>query len=84
MESMEKLLGLCEAGLTLAEQLLAACRNAVAGMVDVAGKPDPALSEVNQLAAHGFAWQATYVEALRQALRWGRGLQETGALTDVE
>ena len=84
MESPEKLLGLCASGLTLAEQFLAVCRNAVAGLVGDAGKPDPALLEVHQLAAHGFAWQATYVEALRQALRWTQGLHETGSLTPVE
>ncbi len=84
MESVEKLLGLCGSGLTVAEQFLATCRNAVAGMVGDAGKPDPALLEAHQLAAHGFAWQATYVEALRQALRWAHGLQEAGMLTAVE
>jgi (2S)-methylsuccinyl-CoA dehydrogenase len=84
MESTEKLLSLCASGLTLAEQFLATCRKAVAGMVGDAGKPDPALLEVHQLAAHGFAWQATYVEALRQALRWADGLHETGALSAVE
>jgi (2S)-methylsuccinyl-CoA dehydrogenase len=84
MESTEKLLSLCESGLTLAEQFLATCRHAVACMVGDSGKPDPALLELHQLAAHGFAWQSTYVEALRQALRWARGLQETGALSAVE
>ena len=84
MESVEKLLSLCASGLTLAEQFLAACRTAVAGLVGDAGKPDPALLEVHQLAAHGFAWQATYVEALRQALLWAHRLQETGMLTAVE
>ena len=84
MESVEKLLSLCASGLTLAEQLLATCRNAVAGMVGDAGKPDPALLEQHQLAAHGFAWQATYVEALRQALLWARRLHEAGTLSGVE
>ncbi|MFO1025322.1 MAG: acyl-CoA dehydrogenase family protein [Acetobacteraceae bacterium] len=84
MESPDKLLGLCESGLTLAEQFLATCRHAVAGMVGDAGKPDPALLETHQLAAHGFAWQSTYVEALRQALYWARDLQAHGRLTGVE
>jgi (2S)-methylsuccinyl-CoA dehydrogenase len=81
---VENLISLCASGLTLAEQFLAACRNAVAGLVGDAGKPDPALLEVHQLAAHGFAWQATYVEALRPALRWAHGLRETGMLSAVE
>ena len=84
MENVEKLLGLCESGLTSAEQFLATCRHAVAGMVGDAGKPDPVLLEMHQLAAHGFAWQTTYVEALRQALRWAHALRADGVLTGVE
>jgi (2S)-methylsuccinyl-CoA dehydrogenase len=84
MDDSVKLLAVCEAGLIQAEQFLAACRRSVAEMVGDAGKPDPALLEVHQLAAHGFAWQATYVEALRQALHWARGLQQTGRLSGVE
>ncbi len=84
MESPEKLISLCGSGLTLAEQFLASCRNAVASLVGDAGRPDPALLEAHQLAAHGFAWQATYVEALRQALLWARRLHESGTLSAVE
>ena len=78
MDNPDKLLALCEAGLRRAEQYLATCRHSVAGLVSEAGKLDAALLEQHQLAAHGFAWQATYVEALSQALRWARELQETG------
>jgi (2S)-methylsuccinyl-CoA dehydrogenase len=71
------LLELCRQGLTLAEQLFEASRHAVVLQVTEGGKP-------HQLAAHGFAWQATYVEALRQALRWATALQDGGALSAVE
>jgi (2S)-methylsuccinyl-CoA dehydrogenase len=84
MDDPDTLLALCEAGLIHAEQFLATCRHSVAELVGVHGKPDPALLEMHQLAAHGFAWQSTYVEALRQAVRWARGLQEVGQLTVVE
>jgi (2S)-methylsuccinyl-CoA dehydrogenase len=84
MDDPDTLLTLCEAGLIHAEQFLATCRHSVAELVGVRGKPDPALLEMHQLAAHGFAWQSTYVEALRQSVRWARGLQDVGQLTVVE
>jgi (2S)-methylsuccinyl-CoA dehydrogenase len=84
VENPDKLFALCEAGLRQAEQYLATCRHSVARLVSDAGKLDAALLEQYQLAAHGFAWQATYVEALSQALRWARELQETGQLSETE
>jgi (2S)-methylsuccinyl-CoA dehydrogenase len=78
------LLDLCSNGLMLAEQLLETARASVARLVTVAGEPKSALLETHQLATHGLAWQATYVEALRQALLWANALQETGAFTPVE
>src|SRR5262249_51915578 len=33
---------------------------------------------------HGYAWMATYVEALRQLRNWARGLDRDGALTERE
>ena len=69
------LLDLCDAAMTRAEQLVETSRHAVALLVTKNGKPDAALIDTNQLAAHGFAWQATYIEALRQTLGWARGLQ---------
>jgi (2S)-methylsuccinyl-CoA dehydrogenase len=84
VENPDKLFALCEAGLRQAEQYLATCRHSVAQLVSDAGKLDAALLEQHQLAAHGFAWQATYVEALSQALRWARELQEIGQLSETE
>ncbi len=79
-----ELLDLCGNALTLAEQIGEASRQTVSDLVSVNGKPDAALVDVHQLAAHGFAWQATYVEALRQTLRWARDLSAGGGFTDVE
>jgi len=77
-------LGLCGTAMTLAEQLVEASRRAVALLVTRDGKPNPALIDPHQLAAHGFAWQATYIEALRQALGWALALHAGGSFTDVE
>ncbi len=84
MTNAGELLDLCGAAMTLAEQMMEASRRAVAQLVSRNGKPDAALVDVHQLAAHGFAWQATYAEALRQALRWARALEAAGSFTDVE
>lgn len=78
------LVGLCEAGLSLAERLLGTLRLAVAGQVSDGEKPQPALLDVHQYALHGFAWQATYVEALRCMLHWARTLDGAGRLTPLE
>ncbi len=74
----------CEAALAAAERLHAATRRAVAALVAPGGKPSAALLERHQFAAHGLAWQATYVEALRQAINWARRLREASQLGDVE
>jgi len=83
MNSSE-LLDLCRRGLTLAEQLFEATRGSVAGLVTEAGQPKAALLETHQLAAHGLAWQATYVEALRQALHWAAALEQSGTFSPLE
>jgi (2S)-methylsuccinyl-CoA dehydrogenase len=48
------------------------------------GRIDPRRMDAHQLAAHGFAWQATYVEALHRTLIWARELRDANALTAVE
>ena len=80
----QPLLDDCEAGLVMAERLLAASRHAVGTLVQTAGRLDPALLDTHQYALHGFAWQATYVEALRRLLQWAQRLAEAGRLSPVE
>ena len=45
-------------------------REAVRRLIAPEGKVDPKLLEREQFAAHGFAWIATYVAAIRQMRRW--------------
>ena len=78
------LLDLCRQGLILAEQLVETARASVTRLVTRGGGLDAALLESHQMATHGLAWQATYVEALRQALLWARTLQECGGFGAVE
>ncbi len=81
----DTLLHLAQDGLAAAERLLASVRRAISAIVANDGeKKQPALLDTHQYALHGFAWQATYVEALRQTLYWARGLRAAGRLTSLE
>jgi (2S)-methylsuccinyl-CoA dehydrogenase len=48
------------------------------------GKPDAALMEAHQSAAHGVAWVATYAEALVQMQNWAEALQQNGGFGEME
>ena len=68
------LTGKCADALRAAEAYLAAAKVAVAALVAPGGRIDAALLEREQFAAHGYAWLATYVTALREMLRWAERL----------
>jgi (2S)-methylsuccinyl-CoA dehydrogenase len=78
------LLPLCGAALGAAERLRDAARAGVAALVGRGGRVDAAALEREQFAAHGFAWLATYVEGLRQLLRWAERLEREGRLGERE
>ena len=48
------------------------------------GAIDAALVDREQIAVHGLAWMATYVEALRQIRQWAVRLDEAGQLGEAE
>jgi (2S)-methylsuccinyl-CoA dehydrogenase len=75
---------LCRAALEAAETLLAAARKSVAGRIAPSGRVDGELIDTHQFAAHGYAWLATYVAALRQMLGWAERLDASGALGELE
>jgi (2S)-methylsuccinyl-CoA dehydrogenase len=62
-----------------AERLLHLAKTGVRKSVDAAGGFDAA-----QAAAHGLAWVATYVEALRQVLGWAQRMEAAQRLTEIE
>jgi (2S)-methylsuccinyl-CoA dehydrogenase len=62
------LLALADEALAEAETFLASAKRNVARLVESGGL------DRHQHAAHGFAWMATYVEALRQLRRWAERL----------
>ena len=80
----DMLLGQCASALNAADTLLAAARANLSERLMTDGKLDRAKLEAQQIAAHGFAWAATYVETLRETLAWARGLEADAAFGALE
>ena len=73
------LLANARSAVAAAETLHVHAKAGVRAAVKAAGGIDQA-----QHAAHGFAWFSTYVEALRQMLRWAERLSERKAFGEIE
>lgn len=68
-----------------ADRYKAVVVNCVADMVrGEEGRTDPAKLEQQQFAAHGLAWVATYVEALRELRNWAERLEGEDKLGELE
>ena len=78
------LLSLTGRALDAAEGLLAAAKRRLLTDIAPGGTIDPALLEARQFAVHGYAWMATYVEALRQMRLWAERLELVGGLGERE
>jgi (2S)-methylsuccinyl-CoA dehydrogenase len=78
------LLGQCRAALDAARAYENAARQSVAALCAPAGRLDGAALEQHQVAAHGLAWTATYVQALAQMLAWAERLNNAGKLGEIE
>src|SRR5258708_33352404 len=74
----------CVEALAAAAAYLAAARRAVAGRVIRDGAVDPARLDQEQVAAHGYAWCATYQSALAALLDWARRLDDAGRFGELE
>ncbi|HZK91222.1 MAG TPA: acyl-CoA dehydrogenase family protein [Stellaceae bacterium] len=70
--------------LAAAEALLARARGNLAARVTRSGSIDSARLDAEQLAAHGLAWMATYVAALRQLRGWAVRLDEADELGEAQ
>jgi (2S)-methylsuccinyl-CoA dehydrogenase len=67
-----------------ASDLLARARDALRTVLAPDGRLVPELLEREQHAAHGLAWLATYVEALRQMTGWASRLEAAGSFGERE
>ncbi|MFN4057277.1 MAG: acyl-CoA dehydrogenase family protein [Roseinatronobacter sp.] len=81
---MGDLLALTGDALAPANEALARATEAVRARVAPAGKVSAELLEVEQYAAHGLAWLATYVESLRQMQGWAERLRDEGRFGEME
>ncbi len=81
---LDNLLPLTAEAVTAAEGLLDAARRHVSDLVAPDGTVDGDKLEAEQLAAHGFAWMATYVEALRQLQGWATRMEAPGTFGPKE
>ena len=78
------LLALTARALDPAQALLAAAKRRIAAEIAPRGTIDASRLEARQFAVHGYAWMATYVEALRQMHRWAEHLSTAGKLRELE
>jgi (2S)-methylsuccinyl-CoA dehydrogenase len=76
--------GLTAAALVPAGALLDRARAAVRARVAEGGRLSAARLDAEQTAAHGLAWLATYVEALRQMQAWADRLDAEGRFGETE
>ncbi|RFU12551.1 acyl-CoA dehydrogenase [Rhodobacteraceae bacterium W635] len=78
------LLSLTAAALKPAGALLDVATARLRGAVSLDGRVSGTKIEENQTAAHGLAWLATYVEALRQMQSWAERLSAEGKFGETE
>ena len=81
---LENLLGLTGATLAPLEELLSTAKDTVRSKVSVDGRVSGGLVEEHQSVAHGLAWLATYVEALKEMHGWADRLNAEGKFGEVE
>jgi (2S)-methylsuccinyl-CoA dehydrogenase len=72
------LLDLCREAGTEVEAARLDAANVVTGLIAEGGKLSAEKLEEHQTLAHGYAWLATYAEALRQILLWAERLESAG------
>ncbi len=81
---LDNLLSLTGEAVPAAVALLERAKDVVRHAVTQDGKISGELIETHQTAAHGLAWVATYVEALRQMQGWAERLQADGNFGELE
>ncbi|MEM7630961.1 MAG: acyl-CoA dehydrogenase family protein [Pseudomonadota bacterium] len=81
---LDNLLELTGEAIAPLESVLDTARDRVRTLVSAEGRVCSALVEQHQTAAHGLAWLATYVEALRQMQKWAMALDAQSKFGEVE
>lgn len=81
---LPNLLGLTADAVPPLEDLLTKAKNVVRTATSENDRVSNDLIEENQVQAHGLAWLATYVEALRQMQKWATALNAEGRFGETE
>ncbi len=81
---IDNVINLCTEGQQVTEFILESARQSLSKRVIIDGNLSSNAIDLEQFAAHGFAWLATYVEGLRQILAWGKRLEASGDLGELE
>ncbi|WP_415921405.1 acyl-CoA dehydrogenase family protein [Tateyamaria sp. SN6-1] len=81
---LDDLLTLTGDALAPLDTVLETAKVRVRDQVSVEGRVSSTLIEEHQTAAHGLAWLATYVEALRQMQKWATALDAQSKFGEVE
>ncbi|SLN74493.1 acyl-CoA dehydrogenase family protein [Ruegeria meonggei] len=81
---LPELLTLTRAAVPAVETVFERARESVRALVSADGRVSGALIEVNQTAAHGLAWLATYNQSLQQMQRWAEALEADGKFGEIE
>ncbi|WIV51047.1 acyl-CoA dehydrogenase family protein [Marivivens sp. LCG002] len=81
---LDNLLELTAAAVPAADAVLSSATEVLKSLVTKDGRVSGKLVEENQSAAHGLAWLATYVEALRQMDGWASTLRTEGKFGEIE
>ena len=78
------LIATCQAALRSARQLEGHAHTNITNTVVKNGRVDIHSMSANQFSAHGYAWLATYVEALSQLLAWAERLKSASEFGELE
>ena len=78
------LISVCKESLKTVEQLVVSLKNKTSSIIMRDGKINPSLLESEQYAAHGLAWFATYVVAIREMLNWAERLVSVKRFGEIE
>ena len=79
-----ELLDKCAGAVAAADLVLGLAKAATGQAVEAAGGLRDGGLDARQHMAHGLAWLATYVEALRQMLQWALALETEGRFGEME
>ncbi len=84
LENPTQLIATCRDALASAQAFAQAAKRSVSRLVAPNGRVETSLIDREQFAAHGYAWLATYVSALKAMLTWAEAAEQSATLGELE